>query len=216
MNVYLYQNNTEKILKNAYIGEVKEYSIDFRWNTQAWIEANGWTFTPRSNPSYSFSSSWLTVSNNGWQLLIARSIDTTQFSKITLTWTGYLFDAWWQWDWKIWLKIWQVTTDFNNESLNQVLCAVNWTEASWYRWFWLWYNGAWSWYWTIQQQWNYTRTLEIDLSNWAIKWNSSDWQALSWTLNSTWLWYVKSNSTQFWIFIDSRWHTLHTFNAIFE
>lgn len=38
MNVYLYQNNTEKILKNAYIGEVYYYNYIFKWKTTTQIQ----------------------------------------------------------------------------------------------------------------------------------------------------------------------------------
>ena len=206
----------QKELKNAYIGEVIEYSIDFRWNTQSWIEANGWTFTPRNSPSYSFSSSWLTISNNGWQLLIARSIDTTKFSKITLTWTGYLFDAWWQWDGWLAIKVWQVTSDFNNWALAQVIGRVPRNTASWYAGIWIDYDGTGHYTWTALSAGEYTWTFTIDLSTGWMTNVCSNGQTISWTMNSTYLWYVKSNSTQFWIFIDSRWHILHTFNAIFS
>lgn len=43
MNVYLYQSWTEKILKNAYIGKVYEYSYDFRNKTSTQVTNDGWT-----------------------------------------------------------------------------------------------------------------------------------------------------------------------------
>jgi hypothetical protein len=41
---------------------------------------------------------------------------------------------------------------------------------------------------------------------------SSDWQSMSWTMNSTWLWYVKSSATAIWINFDWWNQTAHTIN----
>jgi len=63
MNVYLYQNNTEKILKNAYIGEVYKYSYDFRNKTVSQITADGWTYTntPLFDSDWMYYSTWNSV-----------------------------------------------------------------------------------------------------------------------------------------------------------
>jgi len=74
MNVYLYQNNTEKILKNAYIGKVIEY--DFTTGDQWWTRST----------EIQRSSSWLYVNTRSvsWYVSAPSQIYSGTPKKITI------------------------------------------------------------------------------------------------------------------------------------
>lgn len=207
-NVYMSE------LKNAYIGEVIEYSIDFRWNTQAWIEADGWTFYNRNSATYSFDSDGIKNTKSGWHILIARNMDATWYKKMTMNLSAYLYAWWTRWGW-VPMLIWPYTADFFNTSTISKL-TLNKTEANGYQWLQLQINWNSSFYWTIIPAGEYICQFIIDLETWDCSGSCSNWQTMSGTINSTYLWYLKTNSTIMWVGVDSIWHIIHTFDVIFE
>lgn len=197
------------------------YGIDFRNNSKSNIQSDWWTFVNvTGTPSLSFSSNWLKLSASWTQLQINRTIDTTKYSKVIITGTGSLANNWTNWDWWLWLVIWKVNSNGYIEvwSWTGVTLAITrnvWSNASAHRWLWLWYDGSWHRTGTQQNAGEYTWELTIDLNTWAMTGTSSDWQSISWTMNSTWLWYVKSWTTAIWINFDGRNHIAHTYKAEF-
>lgn len=104
MNVYLYQNNTEKVLKNIYIGEYKnperiEYKMnaDSSWNLYV---PTSWVWHNWSYSSYSWKVSvdgWAETTyswtgSNGWVITLSWYTSNTEYLiKITPVTEGY----WW-------------------------------------------------------------------------------------------------------------------------
>lgn len=199
-------------LKNAYIGEVKEYSIDFRWNTQSWIEADGWAFTKRTgSEAWSFDTSWLKLTSSS-QLFVNRVVDLTNAKKISMIWTGYLANKSGTWDGGLFLDIWQATWDFYDDSKKAASVANRnvWTTTA-HKWYRLVYNGTSYSTWTALSAGEYIWTLNIDLETWDISWKCNE-LSLSWTLTSTYLWYLKS-SQRMWVILDNSQHIIHTLNV---
>lgn len=205
----------QKEVQNIYIGEVKEYSIDFRWNTQSNIEADGWTFTARNSWTWSFSSSWLSETRVGGQVFVNRIIDFTKYTKIKLEWSCYLADKWWSWDGWCILNIVPNGQDFFESAYrigsfanrNVGTSAIN-------RWYRLFYNNTDYSTGSTLSAWNYTWDLNINLSTGDISWSMSNWLSLNWTLTSTYLNAIKTSTTKIGAVIDSNSHILYTFNVI--
>lgn len=115
MWVYIYQSWTEKELKNAYIGEVYEYSYDFRNKssiilTNDWWTQQSWNIAFNSDGIYLTSSSQnLILSRNlGASLSSAKKIKITQYSKESSTWSTIVALSTWAtisqantWTWPI-------------------------------------------------------------------------------------------------------------------
>lgn len=75
----------EHELKNAYIGEVYEYSYDFRNKSVAICQADWWVFSTTSWRT--FNSNWITWNSTFWTIMITPSGLSTALSnakKVTL------------------------------------------------------------------------------------------------------------------------------------
>ena len=59
MNVYIW---TSGVLKNDYIGEVFEYSYDFRGKSVAKMQSDGWNIFLNSNYAI-FNSNWINTNS---------------------------------------------------------------------------------------------------------------------------------------------------------
>ena len=129
MNVYLYQNNTEKILKNAYIGEVWTPGSNTIWY---------WTFDDQ-NANQITDASW------NWNNLTGNTMPTY----IQVLWSNYAWNynnvsSWWTpyYSWTIdsnkftvmlWLKVlatWQqYITNMINWSIGNLPALIYWYNS---------------------------------------------------------------------------------------
>jgi len=161
MNVYVWTNS----LKNAYIGEVYEYSYDFRNKTLAQIQADGWTYWWSNTPT--INSNWISIPiwwNNSWSKLYrSPSWLTSKLStakKITLEMIS---------------NIWAVSSPINNDCVLYLAWPSSYTS----NWTWFGWGNTDSWFqrftrvlwtdlyrWTYSTpSWEYTQTVTIDLIN---------------------------------------------------
>lgn len=76
-------NYYERSMQNAYIGEVYEYSYDFRNKSNTTLTNDGWTF-PDWTTSLGFDSNWMYNSSTSRRWAV-RSIDLNNARKITYT-----------------------------------------------------------------------------------------------------------------------------------
>ena len=143
MNVYIW---TSGELKNAYIGEVYEYSYDFSNKTQATITADWWTFWNTSN----FSSNSDGISWNP----IRVGYDISQYvptaNKITMSFVCSLYNSAAAWlrlikangdyTWFTWLFVTTWSSNYRTPSIYW----TSWTNV------------------TPYSNWVYTNTVELD------------------------------------------------------
>lgn len=192
MNVYIW---TSWELKNAYIGEVVSYSADFRWSSQSAIESWWWSFIIASW-WISFSSEWVKQNSNTSSTRIYRTIDLTNRTSIHCEWTGKLVDWWGQWDGVLYLI---VTNDISNTWAQWVRFWPTKYDNSSAKWVWFRYNWSEHFTWTALPAWEYSYSLDIDLTTWnmvgTVSWAYS--ATMTWTLTSTYLNYIKTS----WIYI---------------
>lgn len=171
----------EHPLKNAYIGEVYEYSYDFRNKTWSTCQADGWSVTWGQTPSV--WGSWIYY--NGWYSNVAKTlgIDFSNAKKITFSMYYYApnnFEGLWfrilkmPWDSNR-CGTWVSTTDRQVTINNTTVQSVTKSKPS---------------------TWWYTQTIEYDLVNktysysgeFSATWSLTDAQITTIrTLNSLWL-----------------------------
>lgn len=204
MNVYLYQNNTEKILKNAYIGEYgwKPWSNTLfysNWDNGT-VTAKVWTIT----------NYWWIIAKQSWTNVLY--ISWTNVTRIDIP---TLYDKWtWNYHYNVWLKV--GTSNFTAINYNNwysqiaITQGTSWTihawvvEANlwWGSWYsfnstiWVFHNVA------INYLWWWTCDVYID---WVFKWTSTNtqtgygntwswqWFGVDSSKYSTWNWYVWAN-----------------------
>lgn len=167
MWVYIYQNNSELAMQNAYIGEVYEYSYTFKWKTAAQIW-NEWT--TQVWQIYT-DSNWATGAN-GVEMVITKNIPSiSEARKIIIKYTSVI-NVNTRWACTIWITRW---TWWGTGSA--------WWEVEWSQYNWLWvifYDWA-EYHWNIvwyASVWTYNPTIIIDLENKSIT------QEISWYNNS--------------------------------
>jgi len=202
MNVYLYQNNTEKILKNAYIGEVwtpwdntvAYYKFDWDTKDYSW----NWLDLTAYNITYNTIASWNSCAYFNWAS--AYALNTT-IDK-TLSW----------WTQNIRVKKYRNNSD-------EVICQIAITPQ---------WQITWDWWWIIRststQTGNISHTLYYNnfvfeavnntwIANWtwmnvvAVAWSSGNklyinWQQVTATYNywnsSTSFWSIRFNRLSAW------------------
>ena len=185
MNVYLYQNNTEKILKNAYIGEYHTLEYDFRsqniltffwqWDNSFpyWYTAWSWYYTIKSG-YYQWQTLW-TLPSEAY---------VSWVKKITIIWS--LQNA---------ICCFVLT---NSTSWNWSVTWIRWWVSSW------WPNQAniltlkWDW---SSQEWVFPSVITyptwdvefiVDLYNKQFTMKNSGWTSINWTLSD---WFVSAFPT---------------------
>ena len=156
----------EHELKNAYIGEVYEYSYDFRGKTSSNLTADGWTIV-KGTPT--LNTYWI----SGSDIRLTRGIDVSNAKKITISIYGTLSSAN-SFAWGIAKSVttsWSVgwTWSFMSSESNGRQINIYWTstEFSWI------------------SAWTYTQTATFDLENktWKL---STTWKTdQTWTLTDT-------------------------------
>ena len=171
-------------LKNAYIGEVYEYSYDFRSKTTSQITSDGWSYSAWGTPSFnSYGVYW------SW-IRITRNLSLTDARKITITtyWTlnssasfsGYIAKTVTSQtrDGLSWTSI---TTEQNKMAM-----IIYWTSHE-YSWF---------------SSWTYTVVGVIDFvaKTWTL---SATWKTTqTWTLTDTDVSNIKNNTTKLFAYIS--------------
>ena len=160
-------------LKNAYIGEVYEYSYDFRNKTESQIINDGWT---KAWGSLTTWSSWIS-SPSGYDFTLTYPIDLSSANKITLNadasynrnYGGYA----------VVFGVQESVSDYRSNNIAMFYCAsstgYNWTNVrlaqSWNIIGWTNIGDIWTW--------AKSPTIEIDLQNKTITWK------IAWFNNST-------------------------------
>ncbi len=149
MNVYI---GTSGELKNAYIGEVYEYSYDFRNKTLSQIQSDGWTYWWSATPT--INSWWITIpsdSNESWsKLYCSPSWLTSALStanKITMNMYFY------QW----------TTSSNSSDGVFYLAWPSSYTT-----------NGTWMGWWIINNYEIFSRILWADLYRWI--YTVSSWE----------------------------------------
>ena len=164
MWVYIYQSWTEKELKNAYIGEVYEYSYTFKWKTAAEI----WNEWDLLVGSIRVNSEWLSqecrIKKDISQIADAKRIIITSNNVCYNTRSATTIGIWTGTGWGNGGVYYNQTG--SNFSWIQALIVYNGSE----------YKGSAVWY---LSTWTYNPTVTIDLENKTIVWE------LSWYNNST-------------------------------
>ena len=169
----------EHSLKNAYIGEVKEKSIDLRGKTLAEVQAEWWDVVSW-NWSYNLNSNWLTTvtSANNWVELYT-PITLTAWNKVTINLTGSWtrLSSQYNYGYNSILK-WGVGTVLWNEWTPLFCWALNtWSiwGATWFE-----YNDGLVWTdWPHTAWWDFEMTLTFDLSTWEATYT------LTWAMSHT-------------------------------
>ena len=159
MNVYLYQNNTEKILKNAYIGEYKTYSVDFTTATAASLQQD-W-FTTYGN--LGLDSNWMYVSSwDNAECWVYKAVDLTWCSKFTLKFYSSLTS----WSWAGWPNLWIWAISWSSFTSPYSWLNFRSNNNSWYCGEQLFYeNSIIAQNTTAKSNWDYTTTIVYDFSN---------------------------------------------------
>ena len=143
----------EHSLKNAYIGEVYEYSYDFRNKSTSQITADGWNIAANHIQLW---ANWIS-GNSSTEWKVKKTVNLLWAERCILKTNLYI--SWWSWQ-RWWISPW-----FANA---QGSFRANWM-GNW-PWFWLQLNlvswTAWSQFnETVALNWQYTSTLEVDLVN---------------------------------------------------
>ena len=175
MNVYIW---TSGVLKNAYIGEVYEYSYDFRGKTESQIYNDWWS---KFRGSVQINSSWITALS-GTDFVLTYPVNLSSANKITVqasivfnssyTGTGHAMIYW----------LSSTSTPQQNNAVffiassasyggTRTRIVANWTASEWTN---VWWIGKSS----------YTPNLIIDLTNKTMSW-IVDWKISTYTLTDT-------------------------------
>lgn len=92
MNVYIW---TSWELKNAYIGEVYEYSYDFRNKTSTQVTSDGWELT---RGTLALNANWLYWTSSSWNELYIKltkmNTALANAKKMTMTLLGKHWNSW--------------------------------------------------------------------------------------------------------------------------
>ena len=195
----------EHELKNAYIGEVYEYSYDFRNKTLAQIQADGWNETKyNSNCWLSYWSSWFSVSKINsstttwaWWLYFQLPSTISSTDKITMQFTW----VWWSWDtrWRLFVSLTDVPT-ISLASSTQIetdLSTCIWS-ASLPQWITCQKSVSWTQTWNVYElirnvawtSWFASAKCVLDLPNNKVSWEvtspSSLAYSMEWTITTAW------------------------------
>jgi hypothetical protein len=187
MNVYLYQNSTEKILKNAYIGE---YGWKPWENTVAYypfrsdILDHSWNNNNFTWWAYTFSNNRITVTSKlSWPLIVptswtdARTIIAWITAYSQWNWNSrYDYATWSSWpNWLLknnsdgaWvqLKIWSTWYDVKQTTLSEfslIVLVKNWNKLSWY------------------VNWNLVNTVTMSTDQWSFQFPTTYSELQPWT-----------------------------------
>lgn len=91
-------------LKNVYIGEVYEYSYDFRNKTLAWIQSDWWSLNTTS--SVSVDSNWIRRSVSDWGRLYRTLPSLSSANRIVYN-AQIKSNWWWYWHYN---RIWDLAS----------------------------------------------------------------------------------------------------------
>ena len=194
MNVYVWTN----ILKNAYIGEVYEYSYDFRGKTISQIKADGWTFFYNAGDE-AVNSYWLSVTSNFGDSVMAKienlSWKLTNAKKITiaLSWTNPTYYA-------IRYSLYRIATSSQRTDITWPRIAYNNLQTHIY-----WVSTTTS---SLSLTSYHTATTVIDLE--AKTWITTldTWTTQNWTLTDTQVSGIRNNTIWFYLSTGTqRWDT---------
>lgn len=183
MNVYIW---TSGVLKNDYIGEVYEYSYDFRNKTLSQVQNDWWTFQEWSG-TVAFNSNWVYLRSTSYNLRM-RNVKGpwTNANKITMTMTATV------WTWSATFKLsTSNNADTNTTSIN-IDSNRNKQELIIY---WNWYSFSWL------SSWTYTQKVVLDLVNktytLSCTWKSDN----TWSITDEQIAWIKANAKTVWVYI---------------
>ena len=185
MNVYI---GTRGELKNAYIGEVYEYSYDFRNKSLSQVQNDWWTLQEWSG-AVAFNANWVYLSSKSYNLRMWNvKWPWTNANKIIMTMTATV------WTWSATFKLSTSdnadtnTTGINIDSnWNKQVLAIYWTS----------YTFSWL------SSWTYTQKVVLDLLNktytLSCTWKTDN----TWSITDAQIAWIKANSKTVWVYIWS-------------
>lgn len=213
MNVYLWPN--QSLMKNAYIGEVFEYSYDFRNKTISQLESDGWDFF--YNKSYASGTAdwvyWGTTLNQSvmfkqenlsTKLPNAKKVTITTVTKSDYTW--------------IWARLYRVATSTTRSDITWMTYQVPSSRDS---------NPDRISYWIYGTQSNVsitrsnyankpiTQTFIIDFEENKMYLSNSEWYTNTVTLTATQSSNIKNNSIWYYLSTWAYWY-FQSFNIVIE
>lgn len=149
----------EKPLKNAYIGEVYQYSYDFRNKSNAQLQTDWWSFSDTTYIRY--NSDWIYVNNNKTPHIyrnLWKSLNTATYIKYTMNWK-FIGDK----------GIWAIlSTRVNTDDTTQNWLVNNRNASDTYAGVWWFLQNTM----TLKQNlsaWNYEQSLKYDFINKTIQ-----------------------------------------------
>lgn len=215
MWVYLYQNWTEKGLKNAYIGEppIEPITFSYTWADQHYTVPKAWIYRIVAKWAWSNTSAWWL-----WQGEIELTQGTVLSIMVGQSWsstssTTYWF--WWSsnysnnraWGWLSWVFTWSEAITATSASRALVIWwwAWWWTSGrAWWMWGWeTWQNWQWSNYWTAWG-WGTQTGRNSGWNVWANQFNGWNWSRTYWWWGWGW-WYGWNWSIWDWSWDDDKW-----------
>lgn len=194
MNVYIW---TSGVLKNDYIGEVYEYSYDFRNKTASQITSDGWTYT--NTPL--FDSDWMYYST--WNSILDTTISQIwTHNKVILECT-FSVNRSYEFALACYLVNSSKTNQYwlytdNNSSWNKMI-KINGTDV---------YITT-----TVLSSWNYNLKLVLDLSNKT--YNCSSPYSKSWSLTDAQITALRQYKN-IRLLVASAWIRFKTLNVTYE
>lgn len=174
-------------LKNAYIGEVYEYSYDFRGKTISWIQNDWWNIFVWSNLA-TVNSYWIGVTSwNTWELFakIDKSWILNNAKKLTIKMDSTLVGSS-----ACRLSYHSVATSSSRQGVTWNRYAYNSYSTSIYS---TGYSDSYS------LSWEAIMTTIVDLVGKTWTTTSSKWYTRSWTLTDTEVSNIRNNTTWFYI-----------------
>ena len=186
-------------LKNAYIGEVFEYSYDFRNKSNTTLTNDGWNIF--YNSSYAtYNSYWITTNTAGQSVTAKKEVLSSimpNAKKVTLSFTWTI--VWYDW---FRLSLYKTATSSTRDGVSWPFFNSDTTQTTIY--------------WThttdyVTNSWLITITTVLDFTNKTWKTTNTNWYSKTWTLTDTQISNIKNNSIGFYIFtsvnnnISNRW-----------
>lgn len=185
------------------------YSCDFRDNSKANLESEWWNFIENHTPNLSFDSNWCKVTKNSWQAYVLKTVDLSTAKSVHLEGTWFLKNNGGQWDWWLWLYIVPNLSPIDNPNCVSSRISRNISQMGLH----LDFNNSGNWVQATMNEWEYSWELDLDLTTGAISWETSNSLSSTWTVNSTYLGYIKVATATLWPLLDWPNHYIHTFSA---
>ena len=174
-------------LKNAYIGEVYEYSYDFRGKTTSQIQADGftnWTWTPQFSSNWIYNSSSTTLRIKKWW------INLTNARKLTMKLNGYF------WAGSYAFRVAKITSSNQVSNYSWMYFAVSNNQRQLEA-------NSWGYLVSWLSAWSYTATAEFDFINKTSKLVTSWYSDITYTLTDAEISDIRANTDNIFLYLSN-------------